>query len=225
MLAKLQDRLAWFDATENRWKVVKYVGGALAAIAVLIIATGLIRPASAEGVFKGPIALPKIVNTTSWTGCGVGVGAALRDAEFSAGGMGNIGFDGQSLGFRFLCDLQAGSFVLGFNVDYDRIWGDLQTIGGDAVWSAGGRIGPLINANTLLFVSGGWTRANTSGGDMDGWYFGGGIETKLPSSPIYLVLEYQHRQYDLTDIGGPPGVDFTVGVIRIGANIKLHFGN
>lgn len=217
--------LTWFNDEANRKRLGKYGVYAVLAALVFIAFAGFFNAARAEGVAaKGsPIALPT-VNAASWTGCGVGVGAAYRDAEFSAGGPGNIGVDGQSLGGRFLCDMQAGNFVIGLNVDYDALFGDINTtLGGNGVWSVGGRVGPLINSSTLLFASGGWTLADTKGGDMDGWYIGGGIETKLPNSPLYLVLEYQHRVYDLTDIGGPPGVDFEVDVIRAGVNIKLHF--
>ena len=205
---------------KKQWLIV---GGCVLAAFALVFAYA--RAAEAEGVAKGsPIAVPSINTGSSWTGCGFGVGAAYRDAEFSAGGPGNIGVDGQSLGGRFLCDLQTGVFVIGFNADYDSLFGDINTtLGGNAVWSVGGRVGPLVNPSTLLFATGGWTRADTKGGDMDGWYVGGGIETKLPNSPLYLVLEYQHRVYDLTDVGGPSGVDFEVDVIRAGVNIKLHF--
>ena len=65
---------------------------------------------------------------------------------------------------------------------------------------------------------------DTSAGNMGGWYMGGGIETKLPNSPLYLVLEYQHRIYDPTDIGAPAGFDATADVVRLGANLKFNFG-
>ena len=199
------------------------------AIAVVagVVAGFLFLPgrARAEGVAaKGsPIGLPTI-NSGTWTGCGVGIGASFLDGEISGfGGPINVGSDGQMLDGRFLCDLQVGSFVIGGNVDYGKVFGDLETIGADTAWAVGGRVGPLVNANTLLFVSGGWSRLDTSAGALDGWYLGGGIETKLPNSPLYLVLEYQHRTYDLTDIGGPSGLDASVDVIRAGVNIKLHF--
>jgi hypothetical protein len=197
---------------------------AVAVVAAVLVGWAYVaRGAQADTITKGsPVAIGSVIaNSGTWTGCGIGVGAAYRDAEFSAGGPGNVGVDGQSLGGRFLCDYQAGSFVMGGNVDYDALFGDINTVlGGNAVWSVGGRVGPLVNPSTLLFASAGWTRADTAGGNLDGWYIGGGIETKLPNSPLYLVLEYQKRTYDL----GVPGVDFEVDVIRAGANLKLNFG-
>lgn len=203
--------------------------GVIAAI-VLLTVGAIWNARAAEAADKGgqsllPIGEMASINAKSWSGCGIGVGGSYLDGEVS-GFMGpaNIGVDGQMLDVRFLCDYQAGSFVIGGNVDYGMVFGDLQTIGGNAAWAVGGRVGPLINPNTLLFVSGGWTRADTDAGNLDGWYGGVGIETKLPNSPIFLTLEYQHRVFDLTDIGAPPGFDGTVDVIRAGVAIKLNFG-
>ena len=214
---------AWFEA--HRDKIGRYgLYAVLGLVAVAFIWGFIPKARAADPQKSSPIALPS-VNTSTWTGCGVGIGASLLDGELSGfGGPTNIGADGQMLDARFLCDVQMGSFVVGLNADYGRVFGDLETLGADTAWALGGRVGPLINPNTLLFVSGGWTRAETSViGNLDGWYLGGGLETKLPSSPLYLVLEYQRRTFDLTDIGAPAGLDGTVDVIRAGVNIKLHF--
>lgn len=192
----------------------------VAVIAVAAAIVGLTLYARADSPTKAsPIALPT-VNAASWTGCGVGIGASFVDAEVS-GFMGpvNFGADGQMLDGRFLCDVQMGGFVVGFNVDYGKVFGDLETLGVNNAWAIGGRVGPLVNPSTLLFASGGWSRADYDGGSADGWYLGGGIETKLPNSPLYLVLEYQHRVYE-ADCGP---CEVSADVIRAGVNIKLHF--
>lgn len=203
----------------------KYGVYTLLAAGLALIVWSFVGPARAEGVSKGsPIALPGI-NATSWTGCGFGVGGSYLDGELSGVGPVNAGADGQMLDVRLLCDMQVGSFVIGGNIDYGWIFGDLNTLGADTTWAVGGRVGPLINPNTLLFMSGGWTRVDTSSvGNLDGYYFGGGIETKLPGSPLYFVLEYRHNVFDASDICGPDcPFDATADVIRAGVNIKLHF--
>lgn len=213
--------------TDEDGRVTKPAWVVLAAIVVLAVV--VFFGAKARAADKGGasfLPIPEIAaKSTSWTGCGVGVGASYLDGELSGfAGPVNVGMDGQMLDVRLLCDYQAGGFVIGANADYGKVFGDLQTIGGNAMWAVGGRVGPLLNQSTLLFASGGWTMAETDGGNMDGWYFGGGIETKLPHSPVYLTLEYQRRSFDITDLGAPSGIDATVDVIRAGVAVKMNFG-
>lgn len=202
-----------------------FLWGSLAIGAVVALFLGYAVPAGAADKGGG---LSKIVDSVvapaSWTGCGVGVGGSILNGDASGGGPFTIGSNGQALGGRLLCDVQLGGFVIGANVDYDKVFGDLHTIGVDTSWAVGGRAGPLINSATLLFVSGGWTQVDTKAGNMGGWYMGGGIETKLPNSPLFLTLEYQHRIYDATDLGAPAGIDVAADVIRVGAALKFNLG-
>ena len=159
---------------------------------------------------------------SAWSGCGVGVGAAMLDGEISGiGGPINIGSDGQAIGGRLSCDAKLGSFLIGLNVDYDYLFGDLESLGIKTDLSGGLRAGVIVSDTWALYGTGGVSRLDTSFGMYDGWYLGGGIMGKLPNSPLYLSLEYTHRIYDVSSIA-PPGVDATVDRLRLGLDFKFN---
>jgi outer membrane immunogenic protein len=67
-------------------------------------------------------------------------------------------------------------------------------------WTAGGRLGYLVNANTLVYALGGYTQAHFDmpfklNGDFDGWTLGAGIETALGGS-WFLKGEYRYTDLD-----------------------------
>jgi outer membrane immunogenic protein len=67
-------------------------------------------------------------------------------------------------------------------------------------WTVGGRLGYLVNANTLAYALGGYTEARFAmpaglNGDYSGWTIGAGLETALGGS-WYLKGEYRFTALD-----------------------------
>ena len=126
-----------------------------------------------------------------------------------------------------------GQFVIGFLADY--YWSDMRGnrpsplgvflgLGDtgqekvDSQWAVGGRIGWLVNPNTLTYFSGGYTEAHLTGvGDfaiapvngggftgvlipgrtVQGWFLGGGVEYQSGWLPgLTWKTEYRFSEYD-----------------------------
>jgi outer membrane immunogenic protein len=126
-----------------------------------------------------------------------------------------------------------GQFVIGFLGDY--YWSDMRGnrpsptgvffgLGDtgqekvDSQWAIGGRIGWLVNPNTLTYFSGGYTEATLTGvGDfaiapingggltgvalrgrtVQGWFLGGGVEYQSGWFPgLTWKTEYRFSEYD-----------------------------
>jgi len=139
------------------------------------------------------------------------------DYQFGLGGGGGI--------------FGTGQFVIGFLGDY--YWSDMRgdrasVLGGsfftaqekvDRQWAVGGRIGWLVNPNTLTYFSGGYTEAHLNGvGDffsaspafnlgvglpgqtVKGWFLGSGIEYQSGWFPgLTWKTEYRFSEYDRVD--------------------------
>jgi len=190
----------------------------LAIAFVFAFVLGFVVPAKATSPSsKGRIAESVISSPQDWGGCGVGVGGGLIHGQDSYGGPPDSGSGGQVLGVRLLCDAHLGGFVIGANVDYDRFFGDAETMGVESEWSGGGRAGVLLNSATLLYATGGYARLMTTDRDFNGWYMGGGIESKLPSAPLYLSLEYRHTIYE---VDGP--LESSADKVRLGLTYKFN---
>jgi outer membrane immunogenic protein len=110
--------------------------------------------------------------------------------------------------------------VFGIFADYDFL--DLSTrqrffedfdhsTSADSAWSVGARLGWLSSPSTLLYLTGGYTqvqlehRASFFGldeltvsrdRDLDGWFIGAGIDTRLWASNWFLRLEYRFTEFD-----------------------------
>jgi outer membrane immunogenic protein len=121
-----------------------------------------------------------------------------------------------------------GQFVIGFLGDY--YWSDMRGDRGsasfgniftaqekvDQQWAVGGRIGWLVNPNTLTYFSGGYTEARLKGiGEffgvpgvgplgaalpgrtVQGWFLGGGVEYQSGWIPgLTWKTEYRFSEYD-----------------------------
>src|SRR5262245_26370749 len=125
-----------------------------------------------------------------------------------------------------------GQFVIGFLADY--YWSNMRGTRGsvvvgnffsgqdkvDSQWAVGGRIGWLVNPNTLTYFSGGYTEATLTGvgnyftqlppaGFLDiglrgrtvqGWFLGGGVEYQSGWIPgLTWKTEYRFSEYDRID--------------------------
>ena len=136
-------------------------------------------------------------------GNGKGIGADLN----GIGGMG--GFGTVQVGYDKQLDQH---FVVGAFFDYDFAsidssltlsgFGHSYTVKGTLTdsWTAGGRIGYLVNSNTLVYGLAGYTEAQFDmpfglNGDFTGWTAGAGMETNL-GGPLFLKAEYRFTSLD-----------------------------
>jgi len=126
-----------------------------------------------------------------------------------------------------------GQFVIGFLGDY--YWSDMRGNRGspslgnfftaqekvDSQWAVGGRIGWLVNPNTLTYFSGGYTEATLTGvgnffspnvgavnplgaflpgRTVNGWFLGGGVEYQSGWIPgLTWKTEYRFSEYNNVD--------------------------
>jgi outer membrane immunogenic protein len=175
-----------------------------------------------------PAYIPANTWTGFYLGAGGGAGAINSDIKAEAtlfksltgtaeangiGGMG--GFGTVQVGYDRQLDQH---FIVGAFFDYDfasidsKLSADLAfkgntIIGGSASfnltdsWTAGGRAGYLVNANTLVYGLAGYTEAQfdlpkgAHNGTFTGWTAGAGIETNLGGS-WFLKGEYRFTQLD-----------------------------
>jgi outer membrane immunogenic protein len=168
------------------------------------------------GVFTGVPGSP-ITPRTDYGGRGwLAGGGGGCDYQFGLGGGGGI--------------FGTGQFVIGFLADY--YWSDMRGTRGsasagnfftaqqkvDQQWAVGGRVGWLVNPNTLTYFSGGYTEARlngigefistnpllpaTLGGALpgrtvQGWFLGGGVEYQSGWIPgLTWKTEYRFSEYD-----------------------------
>jgi outer membrane immunogenic protein len=198
--------------------LAKFVRAGAVAAGALVIATQVNAADmyAGGGMKDAPIYAPP----STWTGIhvGLGVGGEAVDHRLSSGG---TSFDGiASTGVigtvEVGYDRQMGSFVAGvyFNYDFgDNVSTNLKTSLGAGIdaaiaqtdsWSAGGRLGYLVNPSTLAYALGGYTQSRFElqgvsalswGRDLDGWTVGGGLETKL--APNWTLKgEYRYTEFE-----------------------------
>ncbi|MBJ7535123.1 porin family protein [Rhodomicrobium vannielii ATCC 17100] len=207
---------------------------------------------------------PIVVAEPTWTGfyIGLGVGGQAVNHDLSLSDydlgvrepVGNI--DGVSgtgvvgtveVGY----DRQFGNVVAGVFFNYD--FGDdvssslrIEDLNVKAKqtdsWTAGGRLGYLVNTSTLAYVLGGYTDATfelsvpgfgSADDNFTGWTVGGGLETRL-SGNWYVKGEYRFTEFDtnkyalLDDDGDGFGanVDTSVQTVRLVLSYKANlFGS
>jgi outer membrane immunogenic protein len=163
-----------------------------------------------------------VTGTVSVSGANVDVGGRGWLAGGGGGCDYQFGFGGGGGIFG------TGQFVIGFLGDY--YWSDMRGNRGsvlvgnfvsgqekvDSQWAIGGRIGWLVNPNTLTYFSGGYTEATLTGTGnfftpinntflgtalpgrtVQGWFLGGGVEYQSGWLPgLTWKTEYRFSEYD-----------------------------
>lgn len=93
--------------------------------------------------------------------------------------------------------------------EFASVDGDIEL---DHVWNIGGRLGILVTPRILFYGVGGYSEASLDGGvtvdfkhgptlnieapdDLQGYFYGGGVELKLRKN-VSLKVEYRHAEYD-----------------------------
>ena len=132
-------------------------------------------------------------------------------------GVGDVGVFGTAIvGWDWQISPNA---VLGVFVDYDfsNKSHDFTLLDGlitgsnehDHTWSVGARLGLLSSPSTLWYTTAGYTQARFEGftniadvigvsheRTFDGWFVGGGVDTRLAASNWFLRLEYRYSELD-----------------------------
>lgn len=154
----------------------------------------------------------------AWSGCGLQVHGGHAIADASAGGPLGVSSTGQLAGVSALCDLAiAKTIVVGAFVSAEKAFGDLDTLGVDRSYDVGGRAGFLLGDNVLFYGHAAWTRVEITGGHVDGYKWGPGIEVKLPTSAWSMDARYQMSDLDT----GIAGVDVEARSFRLGLSWKF----
>ncbi len=205
----LKDRKTWIG-------IVLVDAFVLFALAVYKPAYAADPPTRAK---PAAVAAAPAESVPSWTGFGFDVHGSLATGTADFGIPVNVSIDGQAAGASLYYNHRLGTaLVVGLDVGYDRVWGDLHAYGIDAAWTIGVRAGLLPTANTLIYARGEWLRAQGNGGHLDGYGIGAGIETRIAGTPASIALEYMHDWMDKDAFG--PGVDVTSN--RITTRLKFN---
>jgi opacity protein-like surface antigen len=160
----------------------------------------------------------------AWSGCGVGVAASHMNADANAGGPIGLSSSGNQASALVNCDWRFSQIVIGGEVSYGIVFGDLETLGAKRDLTVTGRAGVLASDRALPYLHVGWDRLELTGAPIDhlnGIKFGAGIEVKLADSPLYFDLRYSHSIYDVDKLFGP-GIDVSSDTIM--AALKIKFG-
>lgn len=164
---------------------------------------------------------------TDWTGLYlggfVGAGASVTDLKLLGGNFNGLGGEGFAAGAMVGYNYQvAPEFVLGLQADLTLtdldnelnvgLLGISASSGSDFVGSASVRAGWLATPDTLLYVLGGFSRAESSfqlntpigTGEIKqsfrGYHVGGGLETRV-SERVTARMEYRYTEFGEEDSG------------------------
>jgi len=178
----------------------------------------------------GLLALSAVTAQAGWTGCRLGAlaGAQAMITDVSggttvpgiSGQIDGLGASSGQAGLLAGCDMQVGAFVVGVGADY--AWGDadwktsLAAFGN--TWSVGARAGYLVTPTTLLYATGGYTRAQMdditvalngvnaitfSVPDPQGWFAGLGFEAMVMPN-VSIGLSYRFTRFDTQNVSLAP---------------------
>jgi outer membrane immunogenic protein len=192
--------------------------------------------------------------TGFYIGAGIGAGAVVHDFSIDDVDFGRNRFDGFGRDNVFGTvivgwDWQIGvSSVLGLFADYDfhDNSSDISLLDGtvragidhDNAWSVGARLGFLSSPSTLWYATAGYTQADFEGfvsidglgtvsrdRTFDGYFVGGGVDTRLAASNWFLRLEYRFSDFGserlFEDEFTRLDVDPTVHTARLTLTYKL----
>ena len=194
--------------------------------ATLAAVFGMGGTAYAADLNGGSLKDAPYVPETSWTGfyLGVGGGGAMTNDDLklsdtyknksrknSSAEVKGLGGEGGFGSVQVGYDRQFGGFVAGvfFDYDFDSVNGDISITDNGKThkaswslndsWSAGGRLGYLVNPSTLAYALAAYTEADyslpkgLSNPTRDGYTVGGGLETKLGGN-WFVKAEYRFTQ-------------------------------
>lgn len=165
-----------------------------------------------EPVMTVPVVAPDMGG--DWTGFYTGLQLGYGDAD----GPGALDGNDSMYGFHAGYDYDFGKFVLGGEIDYDKTDIDL---GGAANIDSVARAkikGGYDFGNSLVYATGGYARADTSGGDEDGAFYGIGMTYKV-SEQYSVGAELLEHQFN--DIGNTAGNDLDVTTFTLRGSYRF----
>lgn len=181
-----------------RWHAIAVtIGIAIGLMAVSAVAA---KAADKGGITKKQAEAEAPVNI--WSGCALGAYVGVLP-------------DGSMLGVTSNCDVQNGKAVVGLLLSYGASTDYLK--GGDRATdlTVGGRVGYLLWPSALVYGLAAWSRLNDEATHIDGYKLGGGVEVRLPDSPIFIDMRATRGWYDSAAV--------EVNEVRLGATYKLNF--
>lgn len=154
-------------------------------------------------------------------GCGVGLHAGVGRAAMDTGTPIAPSATGQMAGLSAFCNLQAGQMVLGGFGEYDKLFGDVKTLGVESNYGVGALAGVVAVPNTLLYLHASrqwWEVQNSS--NLTGFKFGAGVAIKLPvNAPLDIDIRYSHGVVDNT-----APLTVSSDELRLGFNYRFSGG-
>lgn len=190
----------------------------VAAVAVLVFA---VPRARAEGISGAPssIAGPvSFLGTGTFSGIGVEAYGSWVNADTDTSPI-SLGSTAYTVGGALSAGMQFGSIVVEGFGEYGFVYGDLRDIGGvDRQYAAGGRLGYLVNPQTMIYAVGAKSWIETDAGTVDGWQYGGGVQYRIGNSQWFGRAEYRHGEYDTKDI---LCVDAVTDTVTVGLTYKF----
>ncbi|SFS57395.1 Opacity protein [Sulfitobacter marinus] len=174
----------------------------LAAAATFAMGGAALAGSLEEPIVEPVMTAPVVVADMggNWTGFYTGLQLGYGDAD----GQGAQDGDNGLYGFHAGYDHDFGKFVLGGELDYDKTDIDL---GGVSTLDSVARAkikGGYDLGNTMIYATGGYALADTSGGDEDGAFYGIGMSYKVSEQYTVGAELLEHR---FSDVGGTAGND------------------
>lgn len=215
------------------------------ALAILLVSGTPVLAADLGGSLKDSPS-PVAPDGLKWSGCylggAVGYGFNNNKASLALAGtdivtIDGLGSSGAGGGIVGGCDMKLGSrFLVGLTAE--GMWHDSEfkasspLLGGaeghvslDSTIAVGGKLGYLLTPTTLVYVKGGWARAqfgdmsasiggvpvgSVAVGDLNGWFIGLGTELQLTGN-FGLDLSASYSRFDRKDISLPVGAPVAIG--------------
>ncbi len=174
---------------------------------------GSLEEPMVEPMMTMPVAAPAMGG--DWTGFYTGLQLGYGDADGPGALDGNNGLYGFHAGY----DYDFGKFVLGGEIDYDKT--DIDLAGGVANIDSVARAkikGGYDLGSTLIYATGGYALADTTGGDEDGAFYGIGMSYKVTEKYTVGAELLEHR---FNDIGGVGGNDLDATTFTVRGSLRF----
>ena len=191
-------------------KLVKL--SALLLAAPVAAAAGTLEPVMEEPIMMEPA--PVLTYGGDWTGGYAGLSVGASDISTDTG----LDGDGSLYGAHIGYDYDFGSYVMGAELDYQAA--DIDVGDGAATIDSVARLKLRAGydaGRTLVYLTGGAAKADTSLGDADGWLAGVGVDYKVTEN-VALGMELLHHRFD---DAADSGIDVEANTLSLRASYRF----